>query len=65
MVEHVHALDGVSQNPVARPQCVAEDTMRLLTSHRPISLRPLEAATLAPDEPGTLVPGGRVPDIAN
>ena len=32
MVEHVHALDCVSQNPVAQPQWVAEDTTQLLTS---------------------------------
>ena len=32
MVEHVHALDYVSQHPVAQPQWVAEDTTQLLTS---------------------------------
>jgi hypothetical protein len=32
MAEHVHALDCVSQNPVAQPRWVAEDTTQLLTS---------------------------------
>lgn len=32
MVEHVHAVDCVSHNPVAQPRWVAEATTRLLTS---------------------------------
>jgi hypothetical protein len=63
MVEHDHDLDYISQNPVAQPQWVAEDTTQFLTSAPTIGLRPIQAATLlSPDERGTLVPGGRVPD---
>jgi hypothetical protein len=66
MAEHVHALDYVSHNPVAQPQSVAEATTQRLTSAPTISLRPIRAATLlSRDERGTLIPGGRVPDIAN
>jgi hypothetical protein len=65
MVEHVHALDCVSQNSVAQPQRIAEDTTQLLTSAAAIVCDQFRRPPSSRDERGTLVPGGRLPDNRN